>query len=203
MTDKELKKLNRAELLEILLAQTKEFEELKSQFERLKKKSKDRQIAINEAGSIAEAALKLNGVFEAAQRAANQYLENIKGYPENISFLPEESAETKLKAKNLLLETQEKCKAMEEETQKKCKAMIARAKKYSEKYWTDALQKVAQMNETREDLKDLFTQIESKPTKTSVVTERADTVNKPRRQAVENKSDVFTRIDFLNDKDKK
>ena len=31
-----------------------------------------------EAGSIAEASLKLNKVFEAAQQAADQYLENIR-----------------------------------------------------------------------------------------------------------------------------
>lgn len=31
-----------------------------------------------EAGSIAEAALRLNKVFEAAQQAADQYLENIR-----------------------------------------------------------------------------------------------------------------------------
>ena len=37
-----------------------------------------RQIRLEQAGSIAEAALKLNGVFEAAQAACNQYLENIR-----------------------------------------------------------------------------------------------------------------------------
>ena len=31
-----------------------------------------------EAGSIAEAALRINRVFEAAQEAADQYLENIR-----------------------------------------------------------------------------------------------------------------------------
>ena len=32
---------------------------------------------IENSGSIAEAALKLSGIFEAAQAAADQYLENI------------------------------------------------------------------------------------------------------------------------------
>lgn len=35
-------------------------------------------IKINQAGSIAEASLQLNQVFEAAQQAAEQYLENIR-----------------------------------------------------------------------------------------------------------------------------
>ena len=38
----------------------------------------DRKIKLREAGSIAEAALRLNGIFEAAQAAADQYLENIE-----------------------------------------------------------------------------------------------------------------------------
>ncbi len=37
-----------------------------------------RRIELDEAGSIAMAALKLNGVFDAAQRAADQYLYNLQ-----------------------------------------------------------------------------------------------------------------------------
>ena len=39
---------------------------------------KKREIGISEAGSIAEAALALNGIFEAAQKAADDYLYNIR-----------------------------------------------------------------------------------------------------------------------------
>ena len=37
-----------------------------------------RQIELEKAGSIAAAALSLNGIFETAQKAADQYLENIR-----------------------------------------------------------------------------------------------------------------------------
>jgi chromosome segregation ATPase len=40
--------------------------------------SQNRRIQMEEAGSIAEAALRLNGVFEAAQAAADEYLENLR-----------------------------------------------------------------------------------------------------------------------------
>lgn len=76
MTDRELKKLKRNELLEMLIAQIEENERLKHRMEEQKRQLQDRQIAVEQAGSIAEAALKLNGVFEAAQSAAQQYLEN-------------------------------------------------------------------------------------------------------------------------------
>lgn len=78
MTDKELRKLRRGELLEMLLEQTKENERLKKQIADLEAQLEDRKIILKQSGSIAEAALKLNGVFEAAQKAAEQYLENVR-----------------------------------------------------------------------------------------------------------------------------
>ena len=78
MTDKELRKLRRGELLEMLLDQTKENERLKKQIADLQEQIETREIILKRSGSIAEAALKLNGVFEAAQKAADQYLENVR-----------------------------------------------------------------------------------------------------------------------------
>ncbi|MBQ2690784.1 MAG: DNA repair protein [Clostridia bacterium] len=78
MTDKELRKLTRAELLEMLISQMKENERLQEQVEELAAQLEDRRIMLEEAGSIAEASLRLNGVFQAAEKAAQQYLENIK-----------------------------------------------------------------------------------------------------------------------------
>ncbi len=78
MTEKELHKLKRAELLEMMLAQSREIESLRARIEELEEKLADREIRIQESGSIAEAALKLNGIFEAAQAAADQYLENVR-----------------------------------------------------------------------------------------------------------------------------
>ncbi len=78
MTSKELKKLSREELLEMLLKQTKKVEELEAQLDKVKKQLEDKNIKVAKAGSVAEAALQLNGVFEAAQNAADQYLINIR-----------------------------------------------------------------------------------------------------------------------------
>ena len=73
MTDKELRKLNRSALLEMLVEQSRENDRLRAQVDELQRLLSDRQ-----AGSIAEASLQLNQVFEAAQQAAEQYLENIR-----------------------------------------------------------------------------------------------------------------------------
>lgn len=78
MTDKELKRLRRGELLELLVEQGRQVEQLKRELEEARQALASREIAIREAGTLAEAALKLNGVFEAADAAVKQYMENLK-----------------------------------------------------------------------------------------------------------------------------
>ena len=78
MTDKTLRKMSRRELMEMLLERSKEVERLRAELEQAEQKLRNRQILLREAGSIAEASLRLNEVFESAQRAADQYLLNVK-----------------------------------------------------------------------------------------------------------------------------
>ncbi len=78
MTDKELKRLSRTELLELLLQQTRERERLEKELEETRQMLDDRQLRLEKAGDIAHAALEINGVMEAAQAAARQYLENVE-----------------------------------------------------------------------------------------------------------------------------
>ncbi len=75
---KALKKLSRVELLEMLLDVTRENDELKMKNEELKAAIEDKRIALSESGSIAEAALRLNDIFDSAQKAADQYLLSVK-----------------------------------------------------------------------------------------------------------------------------
>lgn len=86
MTEKELHRLSRRELLEMLIARTMENERLKEELQQARKELSGRQLIQERAGSMAEAALRLNGVFEAADRAAWQYLENTRRMAgENVS----------------------------------------------------------------------------------------------------------------------
>ena len=78
MTDKELHKLQRSELLEIMLEQSKEITRLKRQLALTEKRLKNRELAIKEMGSIAEASLSLTQIFAEAQKAADLYLENVE-----------------------------------------------------------------------------------------------------------------------------
>ena len=78
MTEKELMKLKRSELLEIMLAQSREIDSLREELAQTKKKLADKRIKIKEAGSIAEASLQLTRIFEEAQKAADLYVENVR-----------------------------------------------------------------------------------------------------------------------------
>ena len=93
MTEKDMKKLSRADLLQMLIDQSTEMKELQEKLEAAEKAReaaeearrtaeealKNREITLNNAGSIAEAALQLNGVFAAAQASCQQYIDNVRG----------------------------------------------------------------------------------------------------------------------------
>lgn len=78
MTEKELKKLNRYQLLEMLIIQTERANELEKKLEEAQEKLDARDVQMTVMGSIAEASLQLNGVFEAAQNAADMYMNAAK-----------------------------------------------------------------------------------------------------------------------------
>ena len=134
MTEKDLRKLKRGDLLEILVEQGKRIEALQKELEAARENLKNREINISETGSVAEAALKMSGVFDDAQDAAKMYLENIRqraAEQERISAELEE--ESRKKAEQLLISTAKKCRAMEEATAQKCLAMIEESKKAAAK----------------------------------------------------------------------
>ena len=99
MTEKELKKLSRVELLELLVEQTERCEELERKLAETEQELKNQTLNVKEVGTLAEACLKVNQVFEAADAAAKQYLANIKVYDD--------------KKKEMLAETERRCSEME------------------------------------------------------------------------------------------
>ena len=103
MTEKELRRLSRKELLEILIDQTKEISSLRETVQNLESQLNERKIAIAESGSLAEASLKLNGIFADADRAAKQYLENVRMIEEERKRLLED---TRRKAAEIVAEAE-------------------------------------------------------------------------------------------------
>ena len=135
MTERDLRKLSRTDLLELLLQQSREMEQLQKELNEAKLQLSQRELVMNQAGSIAEAALQLNGVFSAAENACAQYLESIR---------------------NLSTRQEDICRKMEEETQQKCDKMIADAKKQSEFYWKLVNKKVEQLQQSQKGLREFL-----------------------------------------------
>lgn len=78
MAGKDLRKLSKTELLELLVEQGRENLALKQRLEAAEAELARQRVQIAECGSIAEAAMRLSGVFEAAQKAADLYVENCR-----------------------------------------------------------------------------------------------------------------------------
>ena len=79
MPQREFRKLKRLDLVDIIYQLQEELEEQKRVNEELRRRLAERELKIEKAGSIAQAALDLNGVMEAAQKAADQYLVSVMG----------------------------------------------------------------------------------------------------------------------------
>ena len=129
MTDRELRRLSRSELLEMLIAQMKENDALQRRLEQAEAQLSDRRIAVEKAGTLAEAAFSLNGVFQAAEAAAQQYLENIErmnGQQKSICSSMQASAEARAAA--IVREAQEYSKKTHAEADAYRNQIVAWAK---------------------------------------------------------------------------
>ena len=78
MTDKEFKRLSRAQLIEIIYQFQLKEEELTAENQRLKNELADKRLRMEKTGNLAEAVLEINNVMYAAQNAAQQYLDEIR-----------------------------------------------------------------------------------------------------------------------------
>lgn len=146
---KELRRLRRKDLLELLLEQSKENEDQrlllavqKKKILHLEQKLQNRKIDIAEAGSLAEASLRLNGIFDAAQAAAQQYLDNLKDADERCAAM--ESA------------AKERCDAMKKETEERCRELDRRTQEEVEKRWEDLSGRLEAFYDAHEGLKELL-----------------------------------------------
>lgn len=168
MTDKELKKLNRSDLLQMLVDQGRELRDLKEKYAAAEAALADRTIRLDQAGSIAEAALQLNGVFEAAQEACRQYTDSIALHArqqEEVNARRE--AESREKADRLLAETEktcasklqqteEICAAKLQETETTCTQMLQKAQTESQQYWDTVFQKMKAFSKEYAELQGLL-----------------------------------------------
>lgn len=115
MKGNELKRLNRRDLLEMLLDLRRENDRLRQELEQTRKELNDRTLVVEQSGSLAEAVVKLNGLMEAAQAACDQYTYNMQ---------------------QRCREEEARCRELELATQQKCEQMLIEAAQQAEKMRT-------------------------------------------------------------------
>ena len=108
MISKELKKLSRRELVDIIYQLKKNEQEKQEEIAALEEALQEKRIRVSVAGSIAEAAMDITQIFSTAQRTADLYLHEIASTKE---------------------ETEKKCAAMIAEAEKKVDQILADGEK--------------------------------------------------------------------------
>ena len=128
MADRELRRMHRAELIEIIYALKQSEDQLKAQNAALTAQLQDRQLRLESAGSIAQAALELNNVFAAAQAAADDYLHSVQA----------SLADTNATAANTLSQARSEAKRIleqaEQEVQQRWQAFDRKANELLDQY---------------------------------------------------------------------
>lgn len=104
MVSKELKRLSRRELVDVIYQLKKNEQQLQERIAELEAELQEKRIRISVAGSIAEAAVDISNVFSAAQMAADLYLHEISSMKE----------ETQIQCAKLLAEAQQKADEVKE-----------------------------------------------------------------------------------------
>lgn len=159
MKDKDLKRLSREELLQLLIDKTKENETLRSQLDEALVRLDDRTLKIEQAGSMAEAALLVNGVLDAAQQAAQQYVENMqKRWHEQEEACTTMEEESRARAERLLMDTRMQCVKMEQETQQRCAELRRTAEQEANQKWDDLFDQLEQLRGENAQLRQMLSE---------------------------------------------
>lgn len=135
-------KKSRAELEALAAAQAQEIAELREQLGQAQEQLRERQLVCERAGTMAQAAMTLHGVYKAADEAAAQYLENIRTFTERQQKVCAEIEQT----------TREQAAAMLRETQERCRAR----EKEADAYWANLSAKFDRFCAEHQELRDLL-----------------------------------------------
>ena len=134
MTDQELRRLSRADLIDIIYTLQQQKEQAEQQLAQAQAQLQDRQLCLANAGSIAEAALSLNGVFDAAQ-AADQYLQAVRT----------SAAETQAQKEQILVDAE-----------RQAKEIVDTAERQAAEHWKRFQLQAGQLIQAHAELQEMF-----------------------------------------------
>ena len=134
MTDQELRRLSRADLIDIIYTLQQQKEQADQQLAQAQAQLQDRQLRLANASSIAEAALSLNGVFDAAQ-AADQYLQAVRA----------SAAETQAQKEQILADAE-----------RQAKEIVDTAERQAAEHWKRFQLQAGQLIQAHAELQEMF-----------------------------------------------
>ena len=153
MTDKELRRLGRPELIEIIYQLEKSQEESRQEIDRLQARLQDRTLRLSEAGSIAQAALQVNGVMEAAQAAADQYVQAAEADRQQART---ELADAQTQADTILADAQARADAILSDAQAQARTVTDQAEQHARNHWDLFREKAEQLIRDHHELSALL-----------------------------------------------
>ena len=142
MKEKEFKRLGRGELVEIIYELQQREHQLKEEIKELKSQLENRRIKIEDAGSIAEAALELSDVFLAAQNAADLYLEEVLNKKADMDEYSEK----------IISEAQQQADILTETAKQNCTIMLQQTEKEIKSQWSSFTKKVDEVMNARVEI---------------------------------------------------
>ena len=111
---KELKRLSRRELVDIIYQLKKNDQQKQEQIDVLEKALQEKRIRVSVAGSIAEAAVDITNIFSAAQTTADLYLHEISRMKEDTARECAKMLEdARKKVENILADAKKQCDELE------------------------------------------------------------------------------------------
>lgn len=90
--EKELKRLRRGELIEIIYKMKQNEQRLEAENEELRRRLEEREVKLQKVGSLAEASLALTDIFKAAEESVAIYVDEINRRYASIKEMPEQDA---------------------------------------------------------------------------------------------------------------
>lgn len=137
MTDKEFKRLSRAQLIDIIYQLQLQIDKLSEQKQALEIELADKRLRLSNAGNIADAALEINNCFRSAQNAAEQYLNEIKVMRDDAQAQCRQLlADAQAQRQQILTDAQTQRQQILSEVQAEAKAILARTQKEKSAYET-------------------------------------------------------------------
>ena len=131
MISKELKKLNRRELVDVIYQLKKNEEQMQEKIDALETELQDRRMHLSEVGSIAEATTDITGIFSVAQSTADLYLQEISSMKEDAQRESEKMIE---EAEKKVEEAEKKVESIMSDVKKQYDVLASRYKEDYKKW---------------------------------------------------------------------